>query len=285
MQQNNGLDKSQIISFAVLCLVLFGFMFYFQKDQQTEEALNAEKQKTEQTQNSVKSTQAANINPNVTPNSIQTATLANNELKLEFSSLGGQVSKVELLKYKAYDQKTDKADLPLYLINKNNSSYGFQFKDKTGKVINTKDLVFSPVVNGNAVTLTANYNGAAIQFIYTLNTAGELKDQYTLDFKVRSQGLANISSDNKADFIWDYSVRNVEKGRSQEQSHSEFSYAFNNYNDYDYDGRTTMDEKDETLNWIGVKQQFFSSVIESKSGFTQSKGNQENIEEGEYLKK
>ncbi|WP_209390870.1 membrane protein insertase YidC [Chryseobacterium sp. RR2-3-20] len=285
MQQNNGLDKSQIISFAVLCLVLFGFMFYFQKDEQKKEALNAGKQKTEQAQNAAKPTQATNINPNVTPNSIQTATLANKELKLEFSSLGGQVSKVELLKYKAYDHKTDKADLPLYLIDKNNSNYGFQFKDKTGKTINTKDLVFTPVVNGNSVTLTANYNGAAIQFIYTINTTGELKDQYALDFKVKSQGLANVSSDNKADFIWDYNVRNLEKGRAQEQSHSEFSYAFNNYKDYDYDGRSTMDEKDETLNWIGVKQQFFSSVIESKSGFTQSKGNQDAIEEGEYLKK
>ncbi|MCX8526240.1 membrane protein insertase YidC [Chryseobacterium formosus] len=287
MQQNNGLDKSQIISFAVLCLVLMGFMFYFQRNSAEEDKLKAEQQKTEQAKTAVKPTPAADINPNVTPNSIQVSNLANNELKLEFSSLGGQVSKVELLKYKAYDHKTDKADLPLNLITKNNSSYGFQFKDKTGKVVNTKDLVFSPVVNGNSVTLTANHAGAAIQFIYTLNNnpKAELKDQYTLDFKVRTQGLANVTSENKADFIWDYSVRNLEKGRAQEQSHSEFSYAFNNYKDYEYDGRTTMDEPKETLNWIGVKQQFFSSVIESKTGFTNSKGNQETIEEGEYLKK
>ncbi|MCU7618161.1 membrane protein insertase YidC [Chryseobacterium sp. PBS4-4] len=287
MQQNNGLDKSQIISFAVLCLVLFGFMFYFQNKQQKEEAITAQKQKTEQAKNPVKPTPAANINPNVTPNSIQTANLANNQLKLEFSSLGGQVSKVELLKYKAYDHKTDKADLPLNLITKNNSNYGFQFKDKTGKTINTKDLVFSPVVNGNIATLTANFNGAAIQFIYTLNNnpRAELKDQYTLDFKVKTQGLAKITSDTKADFIWDYQVRNLEKGRAQEQSHSEFSYAFDNYDKYEYDGRTTMDEPEETINWIGVKQQFFASVIESKTGFTQSKGNQEAFEEGEYLKK
>lgn len=287
MQQNNGLDKSQIISFAVLCLVLFGFMFYFQNKQSKEDAVKAQQQKTEQAKNAVKQTQATNINPNVTSGSIQTATLANNELKIEFNSLGGQVSKVELAKYKAYDHKTDNADLPLYLITKNNSNYGFQFKDRTGKIINTKDLVFAPVVNGNVATLTANYNGAVIQFVYSLNNnpKAELKDQYALDFKVRTQGLAKITSDNKADFIWDYSVRNLEKGRAQEQSHSEFSYAFNNYKDYEYDGRTTMDEDKETLNWIGVKQQFFASVIESKTGFTQSKGNQEAIEEGEYLKK
>ena len=279
MQQNNGIDKKQMISFAVLCLILFGVMFYFQNKQMKEEELKAQQQKTEQVKIAVKQTQASNINPDVTPNAIQTANLSNKELNVEFSSLGGQVSKVQLSEYKAYNHKTDEADLPLYLINKNNSNYGFQFKDKTGKVINTKNLVFSPTVNGNAVTMTANYNGAVIQFIYTL------LPKYTLDFKVRTQGLASITSDNKADFIWDYNVRNLEKGRAQEQSHSEFSYAFNNYKDYDYDGRTTMEEEKETLNWIGVKQQFFSSVIEAKNGFTQSKGNQDNVEEGEYLKK
>jgi len=279
MQQNNGLDKSQIISFAVLCLVLFGFMFYFQRNDQEAEKLKAEQQKTEQAKNPVKQNPAADINPNVTPNAIQVSNLENKQLKLEFSSLGGQVSKVELLEYKAYDHKTDKADLPLNLITKNNSSYGFQFKDKSGKTVNTKDLVFSPTVAGNAVTLTANYNGAVIQFIYTL------LDKYTVDFKVRSQGLAKVTSETKADFIWDYQVRNLEKGRAQEQTHSEFAYAFNNYKDYDYDGRTDMNEEKETLNWIGVKQQFFSSVIEAKNGFTQSKGSQESIEEGEYLKK
>lgn len=279
MQQNKGLDKSQIISFAVLCVVLFGFMFYFQNKQQEEEKVIAEKQKTEQVKNAVSPTPASNINPNVTSSQIQTAQLANKDLKLEFSSLGGQVSKVELLAYKAYDHKTDKADLPLYLINKNNSNYGFQFKDKSGKIVNTKDLVFSPSVAGNSVTLTANYNGATIQFIYTL------LDKFMVDFKVKSQGLATVTSDNNAIFTWNYSVRTLEKGRAQELSHSEFSYAFNNYKDYDYDGRTDMDETKETLNWIGVKQQFFSSVIEAKNGFTQSTGNQETFEEGEFLKK
>ena len=126
MQQNKGLDKSQMISFSVLCLVLFGFMFYFQNKQQKEDTAKAEQQKTEQVKSAVKPTQASNINSNITPGAIQTANIANNELKIEFSSLGGQVSKVELVKYKAYNQKTDVADLPLYLITKNNSNYGFQ---------------------------------------------------------------------------------------------------------------------------------------------------------------
>ncbi len=278
MQQKNGLDRNQLISFIAFSMILFGFMFYFQKKQADEAAKNP-KATTEKVTSTVKPTVATNINNAVTQNSIQTANLKNDELSLGFSSLGGQISKVEMVKYKAYDQKTDVADLPLDLISKNNSNYGFQFKDKSGKLINTKDLVFAPSVNGNVVTMTSNLNGATIQFIYTL------LPKYTVDFKIRTTGLAQITGDNKADFIWDYNVRNLEKGRSQEQTHSEFSYTFNNYKDYDYDGRTTMEESDETLNWIGVKQQFFASLIESKTGFTQSNGSQEMIEEGEYLKK
>lgn len=280
MQQNNGLDRSQIITFMLFSLILMGAMFYFQNKQQKElAAQEAAKPKTTQVTAAAKPAVATNLNGNVTPGSIQTVNLKNDELNLDFSSLGGQISKVELNNYKAYNEKTDNADLPLQLISKNNASYGFTFKDRSGKLINTKDLVFAPAVSGNTVTMTGNVNGATVQFIYTL------LPKYTVDFKIRTQGLSQVTSDSKANFVWDYNVRKLEKGRSQEQTHSEFSYAFNNYKDYDYDGRTTMDEPEETLNWIGVKQQFFASVIESKAGFTQSKGNQDVVEEGEFLKK
>lgn len=280
MQQNNGLDKNQLLSLMLFTAILFGMMFYFQNKQANEAAeLEATNPKKEQVQTAAKPAAATNINTNVKPSSIQTVNLQNDELKLEFSSLGGQLSKVELNKYKAYNRKDDEANLPLYLFNKNNSSYGFQFKDKTGKTINTKDIVFSPSVNGNSVTMTGNVNGATIQFVYTL------LPKYKVDFQVKTQGLSQLVTDGKANFAWDYTAKNVEKGWSQEQTHTEFSYAFNNYKDYDYDGRTGMDETGETLNWIGVKQQFFASIIEAQNGFTMSTGNQEMLEEGENLKK
>lgn len=278
MEQNNGLDRNQLLSFFAFTLILMGFMFYFNQKQAREQAELDIKAKTEQAV-AAKTAAAPNLNGAVAPAAIQAVNLANSELKLEFSTLGGQLSKVELLKYKAYDHKTDKADLPLYLFNKNNSSYGFQFRDRTGKIINTKDIVFTPSTSANVLTMTANVQGALLQFVYTL------LPKYTIDFKVKTQGLSQLSADGSANFVWDYSVRNLEKGRAQEQSHSEFSYAFNHYKDYDYDARTTLDEPDETLNWIGVKQQFFASILESKTGFTQSKGNQDVIEEGEFLKK
>lgn len=276
MQKNNGLDKNQLISFVIFSAILMAFMFYFQNKQSDEKQVADAKAKTEQKVAS--KTIANNINATVNAAAIKNVTVKNKELTLEFASLGGQLSSVEINQYKAYNTKTDKHDLPLYLIEKNNSSYGFQFKDKTGKVFNTKDLVFVPSVKDNTVTMTAQVSGATIQYVY------QLLDNYTLDFNVKTQGLSSIVTDEKADFHWNYTVRGMEKGRSQEQTHSEFNYAFDNYGSTDYD-TNGFEEPEETLNWLAVKQQFFTSIIESTNGFTQTKGTQETIEKGEFLKK
>ena len=283
MQQNNGLDKNQLISFVLFTLILMGGMFYFQNKQAKEQLLKDAENKAKAMQtvqnSSTKPAIVTNLNDSVKTASIQQVELKNKDLTLAISTLGGQISTVQLNQYKAYNRTTDKNDKQLLLFDKNNSTYGFQFKDKTGKIFNTKDLVFSPVQNGNSVTMQANVNGAVIQFIYTLS------DKYTVDFNVKTQGLSQLVSDQKADFVWDYNVREMEKGRSQEQTHTEFNYTFNNYKSFDYDGRTTMEEPDETLNWLAVKQQFFTALIEPKNGFKNSRGSQEMIEEGEYLKK
>ena len=276
MQKNNGLDKNQLISFVIFSAILMAFMFYFQNKQSDEKQVADAKAKTEQKVAS--KTIANNINATVNAAAIKNVTVKNKELTLEFASLGGQLSSVEINQYKAYNAKTDKHDLPLYLIEKNNSSYGFQFKDKTGKIFNTKDLVFVPSVKDNKVTMTAQVSGATIQYVY------QLLDNYTLDFNVKTQGLSSIVTDEKADFHWDYTVRGMEKGRSQEQTHSEFNYAFDNYGSTDYD-TNGFEEPEETLNWLAVKQQFFTSIIESTNGFTHAKGTQETIEKGEFLKK
>lgn len=276
MQKNNGLDKNQLISFVIFSAILMAFMFYFQNKQSDEKQVADAKAKTEQKVAS--KTIANNINATVNAAAIKNVTVKNKELTLEFASLGGQLSSVEINQYKAYNAKTDKHDLPLYLIEKNNSSYGFQFKDKTGKVFNTKDLVFVPSVKDNTVTMTAQVSGATIQYVY------QLLDNYTLDFNVKTQGLSSIVTDEKADFHWNYTVRGMEKGRSQEQTHSEFNYAFDNYGSTDYD-TNGFEEPEETLNWLAVKQQFFTSIIESSNGFTHAKGTQETIEKGQFLKK
>lgn len=282
MQQNNGLDKRQLISFAIFSMIMIGFMFYFQNKQveeHREKQAEAAKISTTQNVQNTKPAVASNMNDSLKTASIQQLELKNRDLTLGISTLGGQISKVQLNKYQAYNKATDTNDKDLLLFDKNNSTYGFQFTDKTGKTFNTKDLVFTPSVSGNTATFTANANRAVIQFIYTLS------GKYTVDFNVKTQGLSSLVADNKANFVWDYSVREMEKGRAQEQTHTEFVYAFDDYGSYDYDARSSMNEDGEILNWLGIKQQFFTAVIEPQNGFRASKGNQDLIEEGEFLKK
>lgn len=281
MQQNNGLDKNQLIIFALFSMIIMGAMFYFQNKQQTEQQLKEAQNPTQVTQAApvTKPAITTNLNDSLKATSIQQVALKNKELTVAISTLGGQLSTVELNDYKAYNKISDVNDKKLLLFDKNNSSYGFQFKDKSGKTFNTKDLVFAPTQSGNTVTMQANVNGAVIQFIYTL------LDKYTVDFNVKTQGLGQLIADSKADFVWDFSARQMEKGRSQEQTHTEFNYTFDNYSSFDYDGRTEMDEPEETLNWLAIKQQFFSMVIEPQHGFKNSHGSQDTIDEGEFVKK
>ncbi len=278
MQQNNGVDKKQLMFFMLFTLIVMGAMMYFQSKEQPEQP-PVNKTVTQAPNEATKPATITNLNDSVQTTSIQQVELKNKELTLSISTLGGQLSSVKLNEYHAYNPKSDTNDKDLLLFQKNNSSYGFQFRDKTGKTFNTKDLVFTPSQNGNTVTLQANANGAVIQFIYTL------LDKYTVDFNVKTQGLGQLVSDSKANFVWDFTARQQEKGRSQEQSHTEFNYAFDNYKSFDYDGRTSMEEPKETLNWLAIKQQFFAMVIEPQTGFKNSNGHQDVIEEGEYLKK
>lgn len=267
------MDRKQMILLFVFTALMMISMFYFQsRNKPTPEN---QRQAVPAATANARSTSVAATSGNA---AIQPVNLANNELKISVSPVGGQLNSVELAKYRAYNQKTDRADLPLYLISKNNSSYGFVFKDKTGKTINTRDLVFTPTVAGNQITMTAAIAPATLQFVYAL------LPNYTVDFQVKSSGLNAITADSRANFNWDYSARNLEKGRSQEETHTEFSYALNNYDTYDYDARGEMDEKDEVLNWVGVKQQFFATLIEAQGGFRQSTGKQDVLPEGQTMK-
>lgn len=269
MQNNGGFEKKQFINMLVFAGFILGIMLLFQynnKDKTAQEKAKIEQQAQKQ--------QEAKA---IAANTGEKSTLKNEELTLEVSNLGGQLSSVKMNQYFAYDK--EKKDKELYLFNNENSRYGFQFKDKSGKIINTRDLTFTPVVNANSITMTAQVQNATIEFIYTL------QPKYKVDFQVRTKGLSAITNDNKAGFVWDYQVLAAEKGRSQEQGYTEFVYSFDKFSDFDTDGRTELDETQETLDWIGVKQQFFSAIIESKIGFTQSTGLQEPIEKGDYLKR
>ena len=272
MQNNNGgLERSQFINMLVFGAFILAVMLLFQYTNRNDKERQEKALVEEQARAKKAEAKAIAIN-----NGHKTE-LKNEELTLEISNLGGQVSSVKLNNFSSYNKENQNKNL--YIFDNKNSSYGFTFKDKKGRKISTQNLNFTPEVNDNSITMSAQIEDATIQFIYTL------QPQYKVDFQVKTQGLSKITTDNKAGFIWDYEVLNVEKGREQEQTHTEFVYSFDNYGEYDYDARGELDETKETLDWIGVKQQFFTTVLEAKHGFNQSTGEQEILNKGEYVKR
>lgn len=270
MQNNKGLERTQFINMIVFAGFILAVMLFFQytnkSDKEKQERLEQakiEKQKAEQ----------ARI---IAINTGEKTTLKNDELTIEVSSAGGQLTSVKLNKYHSYDKENKNKDL--YLLNNQNSNYGFSFKDKSGKIIHTKDLKFTSTLAGNSITMQSQVGDANIQFIYTL------QDKYKVDFQVKTEGLSQVINDSKVGFSWDYQPISTEKGRSQEQGYTKFVYSFDNLGDFDTDGNSELDETSETLDWIGVKQQFFTTVLEAQNGFTQSTGHQDYIEKGKYLK-
>lgn len=280
MLDNNGLDKKQIINFGLFTLILVVFYIFIQTKQVKKQEQEQKQQTTQQVAQKADKKQIAQkiTTPSVIDSAkLETIQLKNDKLSVDFSTLGGQISKVELNEYDAYAEEGEKKD-PVVLFGNNNAKYGFLFKSTSGQIIDTRNLLFTSSVTGNTVTMQAQVGTGSIQFVYTL------LDKYNIDFQVKTQGLAQVITGNKANFVWDYKVRGMEKGRTQEEQHTEFRYAFNNYEDSDYDANGDMDEPNETLNWVSIKQQFFAATIEAQEGFTNSVGHQESIKKGPYLK-
>ena len=187
--------------------------------------------------------------------------LENDVLKLTISSKGGRPYSVELKDYKRYD------GLPVVLFEGDSSSFGLEFFSD-GKSIKTNDLYFS---TGNAekslyagespVNLSLNLSvpGGQIEYKYTLHP-----EKYFLDFNLKMTGMDAYRTDN-VQLGWHIYAPQQEKGRVNEDNLTGLDYRFFEGDVEKFKIRSKKELQDVTettkINWIGFKQQFFSSVI------------------------
>lgn len=181
-----------------------------------------------------------------------TSTLENSNLKLTFSNKGARIQSVEIKNEKAYGDK------PVVLFKDQDNHLGLKLNVE-GKTINTNDLYFNSVLDGNTLTLRANYKADKyIDFIYELPTTGS-----NLNFSIAINNLNQIIQGNKIDLNWKTTLLQQEKDQKKEQERSSPYYKYvNETPDY------LSAHKDETeelskgkIEWISFKQHFFSSVI------------------------
>jgi YidC/Oxa1 family membrane protein insertase len=284
MQQQSKFDKNQFIGFILIGIILIGFLVYSNNQQkkaidEVRKSEQQEVQKGDDNKEKIVPVPVPERSDSAIQAKIELIPFSNDELDIKVSTQGAQLREVRLKKWTAYDKDDKSHKKQLYLVTKDNTDFNLSFKDKSGRIINTRDLVFTPSVNGNETVFTANLGDkSSIQFKY------KLKGKYSIDFSVVSTGLSQVSSVENVSMNWQQNALALEKGKSQETIYTEFRYSLNDHTQTDYD-TNEFEEDEDKIDWISVKQQFFATILEAQNGFHNSKGTQESEKDDpDYLK-
>lgn len=183
--------------------------------------------------------------------------LENNLLKIKVSNKGGQITEVMLKKYTNYINK------PVYLIKNNNADFNISFTTADHRNLNTKNLYFEPTLSkdGDNTVLSMKLktsDNTYLEYRYEL-----LKDNYMLDFSIKSKGLENaVNTGKPLALIWQLKTFRQEKSVKYENQYTTLHYAFDN-TEFDYLNAAAKDKQEaiKNVNWIAFKQQFFTSVL------------------------
>ena len=124
--------------------------------------------------------------------------------------------------------------------------------------------------------------GSYLDFTYTLQP-----NDYRMDFSIKGTGLNGMLSPSTETLgmTWTQDIRQQEKGRKFENRYVGLYYKVEN-DDVENLSETGNDSKNvnETLQWIGYKDMFFSTVLVAKEGFKDVKMDSRMYENGEYMK-
>ncbi|WP_117880346.1 membrane protein insertase YidC [Aureibaculum luteum] len=282
-------DVNSLIGFLLLGAIMVWYMY---TNQPTPEEL--EKQRTEQIQDSIQNVQEqitqpttktvdsaiTTVNPTdsvalsnaqsqlgafaysaTLPSASANETIIENDLlKIKVSNKGGQITDVELKKFKTNAQK------PLHLVKDNNALFNINFATMDNRTLNTKDLFFEPTLskNGENQVLSMKLKVSADQY---LEYRYEIKPgDYMLDFTLKSQGMDRaINTTQPLQLNWDFKAYRQEKSIKTENMYGYFYYKADD--DVSYLSFTDEDELKD-VNWVAYKQHFFTSLLKTETPFS-----------------
>ncbi|HMX96658.1 MAG: membrane protein insertase YidC [Bacteroidia bacterium] len=194
-------------------------------------------------------------------------TLESDLLKLKLNSKGGQIDYVELKKYKTGEGK------PLVLNNGDSSQFNLSFFSEN-KMISTGDLYFELPAKGITVTgkdsqsVSIKLNageGRYIEYVYSLKG-----DDYRVGFKINFVNMGSLVASNAGymELNWKQKLLQQEKSHQNESAVSTIYYRYTD-EEVDHLSETKDDgtELKTKVQWVGFKQQYFSSVLIADQAF------------------
>lgn len=211
-------------------------------------------------------------------------TLENDLVSLTIDSRGGRISSAVLKKYNSQDGQ------PVCLWNPEESRFGFSIVTQTQRVLNSEDLIFAPqaIITDTAGVQTLvmrlmTDTEAYLDIVYTLP-----KDEYMMSMSLQPHGMEAVMANNmnNLELHWSLDLRQQERGRQFEERYSRLAYKFAGDKSIEELSESKEEEKNinNRLQWIGYKDQFFSTVLIADKGFATSALHSTPQKSGDYLK-
>ena len=277
-------SKYNIVGFVLIGLVMFGFTWYqsrqYKKQAEYQAQLDSiarveamEKMVLDSAMTVVPASQgsasaatpafrpyrdsslnvAAQSNPSI-------VAIANNQVRIEFTTKGAQPYSVDVKDYRRYDSTA------LMLIPAGASELNFNIY--AGESLDTKDFVFDVAeLNDTSVVMRLPFaNGGYIQQKYTLG-----QDSYMLRNELSFVGMDAIipRKVSSMDLSWKADIPRLEKGYKNEKQYSRIDY----YIDGDKspedigNGKSATKSLEAGFQWVAFQQQFFSAILTAPQGF------------------
>lgn len=183
-------------------------------------------------------------------------------LKLTFSNKGGYLSEVKLKKFVNYDS------VPVYIIKDNNAAFNINFGTTDNRTLNTQDLYFAPTVtkNGDNTIVSMKLKVSETKFLeyrYEIK-----KDDYMMDFAIRSQGLSDvINSSHAIDLDWKIKTYRHAKSVSYENRYTDLIYEYEGGKDNNLGQRSDSEKTVDDVTYVAFKQHFFTSILLADTPF------------------
>ncbi len=202
------------------------------------------------------------------PSASVTTSFVENELfKITFTNKGAQPVAVELKKYNSFNgQKVE-------LLKSDFNKISYTVNIGENKTARSEELIFStePVELGSDKSQTIRFKlsdstGKQIVHAFTI-----YPNNYMIDFTIGVNGADRLFTQNKLSLLWQSEAPQVEKDHKYERTQSHICYKQGGDFDFEYlsSGDDITFKKD--LNWLSVKQQFFTVILGTKNGFKNAK--------------
>ena len=298
-------DKNSLTGFVLMFLILLVFNFFFlPTNEEIEKEVTSNPIELKTTQNQEIDENSNTINQESSYSKINKSdfgvfsessfakdeeiVLENEKIKLVISNKGGQIKSVVIKEGPNQKKYTTYTGEELEIFNSDSSVFNLNFS--TGISINTKDLFFKPIFyntseNQNSVTMRLSIDSIHyVDFNYRIN------DDYLVDFNINLVGMDEIIPNelNYMNLEWQMKTPQTEKSKSNQDMYTGIYYQFlADQDDIDYLGYTTAEDEEQLsnkLSWVAFQQQFFSSILVSKSGLENASLYSEKNENSKYIK-